>query len=76
MMHILAEVQSVKYSFLWNLLHQLELVLQVSVSSCSPGEVVLVLWSEEHTNYQVFLNTLSLSLVVLILRSRSHISHI
>ena len=26
---------------------------QVSVSSCSPGEVVLVLWSDEHTNYQV-----------------------
>jgi hypothetical protein len=28
-------------------------IAQVSVSSCSSGEVVLVMWSEEHTNYQV-----------------------
>merc|ERR1719239_1853895 len=27
---------------------------KVSVSSCSPGEVVLVLWSDEHTNYQIY----------------------
>merc|ERR1711890_202025 len=27
---------------------------KVSVTSCSPGEVVLVLWNEEHTNYQIY----------------------
>ena len=43
---------------------------QVSVASCSPGEVVLVLWSEEHTNYQVFLNSLVVSIMIsLLLRS-------
>ena len=41
---------------------------QVSVSSCSPGEVVLVLWSDEHTNYQVvFVADLMLVLSLLLL---------
>ena len=34
--------------------------VQVSVTSCTPGELVLVVWSEENTNYQVFQEGLTL----------------